>query len=58
MSIQFAIQIAYQTQQWRRGLPPYDNFPCEMPYTPTQFGAAVDTLIQFALDHTELSENA
>ena len=48
-----AIQIASEMQLWRRGEPPYDGeAPKEyrmMPYTPREFGMAIDTLISIAM---------
>lgn len=41
-----AIQIVEEFQKWRRGEKPYDYFPCEMPYTPKEFGEAIDILLK------------
>lgn len=41
-----ALNILTEMQLWRRGLPPYDDTPCEMPHSPKKWGEAVDIAIE------------
>lgn len=51
-----AQEILQEMQVWRRGLPPYDGIHKNMPYTPHQFGEAIDTAIQALIPSDELIE--
>lgn len=51
-----AQEILQEMQVWRRGLPPYDGIRKNMPYTPRQFGEAIDTAIQALTVSDELIE--
>lgn len=55
-----AQEILQEMQVWRRGLPPYDGIEPStrknMPYTPHQFGEAIDTAIQALIPSDELIE--
>lgn len=51
-----AQEILQEMQVWRRGLPPYDGIRKNMPYTPHQFGEAIDTAIQALIPSDELIE--
>lgn len=55
-----AQEILQEMQVWRRGLPPYDGIEPStrknMPYTPQQFGEAIDTAIQALIPSDELIE--
>lgn len=52
MSLEECINIAKEMQKWRKGESPYDGITPEdykpMPYSPKEFGDAVDSLIRFA----------
>lgn len=52
MSLDECINIAKEMQKWRKGEPPYDGITPEdykpMPYSPKEFGDAIDSLIRFA----------
>lgn len=54
MTIYEASAILSEMQRWRRGLPPYDGDTPEtylrMPYTPEEFGEAIDTVLKCAID--------
>lgn len=46
MNKQLALQILTEMQKWRRADPPYDEPERPMPYTPTQYGEALDYAIK------------
>lgn len=52
MSLEECINIAKEMQKWRKGESPYDGITPEdykpMPYSPKEFGDAIDSLIRFA----------
>lgn len=49
MKLKQAIEICTEVQKWRRGEDKYDGeTPVPMPYPPTEFGEAIDTLIEKA----------
>ena len=52
MLINEAIKVCKEMQKWRRGEYPYDGEDSEthkvMPYSPKEFGEAIDKLIRFA----------
>lgn len=52
MSLEECIDIAKEMQKWRKGESPYDGITPEdykpMPYSPKEFGDAIDSLIRFA----------
>lgn len=52
MGLKESIQICKEMQKWRRSEKPYDKTtPIEykkMPYSPKEFGEAIDSLIRFA----------
>lgn len=48
-----ALNILTHMQLWRRGLPPYDDTPCEMPHSPNKWGEAVDIAIEALLQSIE-----
>ena len=53
MTNQQALAILCEMQKWRRALPPYDGEePKRMPYTPQEFGEAIDIAIE-ALNENE-----
>lgn len=52
MTAQKAIEICKEMQKWRRGEEEYSE-PNTMPYTPTEFGEAIDELINIAEIYTE-----
>ena len=47
MSIKEAIEICEEMQKWRRGEDGYDE-PGHIPYSPKEFGEAIDELIFIA----------
>lgn len=49
MKLKQAIEICTEMQKWRRGEDKYDGeTPVPMPFSPTEFGEAIDTLIEKA----------
>lgn len=49
MELKQAIEICTEMQKWRRGEDKYDGeTPVPMPFSPTEFGEAIDTLIEKA----------
>lgn len=52
MSLEKCINVVKEMQKWRRGESPYDGITPEdykpMPYSPKEFGDAIDSLIRFA----------
>jgi len=47
MTIRYAITILREMQRWRRGEGPYDkDEPTTMPYSPKEFGEAIDVAIE------------
>lgn len=52
MDIKESINICKEMQKWRRGERPYDGTTPKthrpMPYSPAEWGVAVDSLIKFA----------
>lgn len=47
MTIDKAKNILQEMQKWRRGEKPYDgDAPEEMPYSPKEFGKAIDVAIE------------
>lgn len=50
--IEEALNIVKEMQKWRRGEKPYDTHyesepPKQMPYSPFEYGQALDVLINF-----------
>lgn len=60
MTLRESLTILTEMQKWRRGLPPYDGETPEehrdMPYTPKEFGQAIDVGIE-AIEHWLESSN-
>lgn len=56
MKAEEAIEIIKEMQKWRRGEEPYDVAPSAMPYTPNEFGCAIDCvteIVQEAVRYTK-----
>jgi len=52
MTNQQALTILVEMQKWRRGDSPYDEWGKGMPYTPYEFGLAIDYCIE-TLKHSK-----
>lgn len=46
MTTEQAITILQEMQIWRKGQPPYDAPGAKMPYSPADFGKAIDMAIE------------
>jgi len=46
MKTKKAIKILKEMNKWRRAEPPYDSPLAEVPYTPKQYGKAVDQAVK------------
>lgn len=57
MTLGEAVEVCKEMQKWRRSEPPYDgDTPAPMPYTPQEFGEAIDQLIGLEETLDELQE--
>ena len=52
MNKTLAIQILTEMQKWRRSEHPYDRATHQMPYTPRQYGEAID----FAINQMKIKD--
>jgi len=53
MTLKTAVKIVEDHQKWRRGEPPYDDYPYkkdEPKYTPKELGIAIDCLLSISRD--------
>jgi hypothetical protein len=48
MRLEKAVKIIETMQEWRRGNKPYDKPGSEMPFTPKEYGDALDAMLLFA----------
>jgi hypothetical protein len=46
MNINKVLEILIEMQKWRRGEEPYDKLGVQCPYTPKEFGEAIDAAIE------------
>lgn len=46
MSINKVLEILIVMQKWRRAEKPYDKIGIQCPYTPKEFGEAIDAAIE------------
>lgn len=60
MTTSEAIEILREMNKWRRGEPPYDGeTPKDMPYSPQEFGEAIDIVCDYlSYDDGSIRDNA